>query len=65
MDVAVDQIRNHFLDIYLQELADLRVGYNFNLKKVCYLKRLLGVIYYLENADLTPNEAINIIETII
>ena len=61
----MEKLRNHFLKIYLEELIDLEKGHLFNQERVCYMKKLLGVMWYLEDSDLTPSEAINIIEAII
>ena len=61
----MEKLRNHFLKIYLKELTDLETGHPFNQDRLCYMKKLLGVIFYLEDSDLSPSEAIDIIETII
>ena len=61
----MEKLRNHFLIFYLKELRDLETGHLFNENRLCYMKKLLGVIFYLEDSDLSPSEAIDIIETII
>lgn len=61
----MDKLRNQFLKIYFKELADLGIGYSFNKKRIQYMKKLLGIIFYIENNDLSPEEVTEIIETAI
>lgn len=63
--MAVEKLKTKYLDIYFHELNNLNIGYNYSKSTNKILKRILSIIYYLENADVPQEEAIKIIELII
>lgn len=51
----MDKIYEYLLKNYLLELADLENGYDFNEARICELKRIIHVIYYLKYTE-NPEE---------
>lgn len=48
--------------LYVQELLHLNIGYTFNKARLAKMNDLVHMIYYIQNAKLTNDEILKIIQ---
>lgn len=61
MIVDVERLINKLYNLFMQELLEHNIGYNFNIKRLNYMMDLIQVIDYLQNNKLSKREIQKII----
>lgn len=57
----MDKLYKKLYDIYIKELLNLNIGYEFNKCNITSMMNLINAIYYINSNDLTELEKHNLI----
>lgn len=60
--VVVEILYNKLYQLFVGELVNLNIGYNFNKLNLFTMNELINAIDYIENSNPTNNEIIKIIQ---